>query len=265
MMIVLQVTACNAKDSAKSVAKNAKEKSEEVADKAKDVADAAKDKAKDVKDKADDVKDSIIDWYENLDLSKFEEGWEYATNYVGANYSAVVSSEYIQSVSNEISNLKTSINTAVGSARGTAQEAGFAAEKWAAGTFNIDSAARGSDYKAEVVGSNELGSVDVSTNFDVEASLKYYQSARGSAGAQAKSFLDSYKEYCSKAQSNANENIMSIEEYLDKNGYDPKTQDELLASIYEGQTRIIPTDQIQEATDYLNNKINKYMHFHSTY
>jgi len=202
---------------------------------------------------AGNAKDAVVDWYSNLDFSKFEEGWDYSVEFLGSQYSAVMSSEYVASVETAITTLKTDMNAAAGSARGTAQEAGFLAEKWATDTFNINATANGSSYSAETVGSTDLGSVDVTTNYGENASLKYYQDGTGSASAQAKSIMKAYYEY-----SNSSSNPMSLKEYLDKNGYEPGMEhDELYASIYEGQTRIIPTDQMAEATQYLNGKISK--------
>ena len=50
---------------------------------------------------------------------------------------------------------------------------------------------------------------------------------------------------------------MSLEQYLDNRGFNKNDLDALYASIYEGQTRIIPSDQLAAAKDYLNGKINK--------
>lgn len=195
---------------------------------------------------------AISDWYKGIDLQKFKDGWDSAIGFVGTAYSATMSSELVSNVGSAINDLKISMNSAYGSARGVAQEAGYAAEKWAAGTFNIDSAAKGSSYQAEVVGSTELGSVDVSTNYGENASLKYYQSANGSAQAQAESLIAAYRNYA-----NSSSKPVSLQEYLDSHGYDAQTQDALLASIYEGQSRIIPTDQLSEAAAYLQGRITK--------
>jgi len=203
---------------------------------------------------AGNAKDAVVDWYSNLDFSKFEEGWDYSVEFLGSQYSAVMSTEYIASVEDAISTLKSDMNASAGTARGTAQEAGFLAEKWVTDTFNINSTANGSSYSAETVGSNEFGSVDVSTNYGENASLKYYQDANASASAQAKTVLESYKEYCS---STTKENPPTLAEYMDERGYDSNSQGDLLASVYEGQTRIIPTDQLDEATQYLQGRINK--------
>lgn len=206
-----------------------------------------------VGDVAVSAKNSVVDWYTNLDLSKFEDGWNASVEFMGAQYSAVMSSEYIASVQSALTTLTNDMNAAAGSARGTAQEAGFLAEKWATDTFNINAIANGSNETATTVGSTELGSVDVTTSYGENASLKYYQDASGSASAQAKSIMRSYYEYA-----NGKSDPMSLKEYLDKHGYDPGMEhDEIYASIYEGQTRIIPTDQLEAATQYLQGKIDQ--------
>lgn len=206
------------------------------------------------KEKAISAKDSVVSWYESLDFSKFKDGWEKSKEFVGAQYSAAVSSDYVASVQTSIADLKTNINSAAGSARGTAQEAGFLAEQWATDTFNINAVANGSKERATRVGSNALGSNDIETTYGENASLKYYQSANASAQKQAMDLLSRYYEYCSKSN-----NPKSFPEYISERGYDPETMDELMASltpVYDGQTRIIPADQIEDAARYLRGEID---------
>ena len=206
------------------------------------------------KEKAISAKDSVVSWYESLDFSKFKDGWEKSKEFVGAQYSAAVSSEYVANVQASIADLKTNINSAAGSARGTAQEAGFLAEQWATDTFNINAVANGSKERATRVGSNDLGSPDVTTTYGEKASLKYYQSANANAQKQAMDLLSRYYEYCSKSA-----NPKNFRDYINENKYNPDTMDELLASntaIYDGQTRIIPADQMEEAARYLRGEID---------
>lgn len=203
-------------------------------------------------DAAEKTKNAVVAWYNKIDLSCFENGWNTAKEYMGNAYSAVVTSKYVESVGEAINNLKLDMNNAYGSARGIAQEAGFAAEKWVADTFNIDSAVRNSKYKAQVEGSNKLGSADVSTNYGENASLKYYKTGTGNAQAQAKSLIEAYRNY-----KNSSNNSISLQDYMDKNGYDVNSQSDLMASIYNGQTRIIPTNHLSEAADYLKGRITK--------
>jgi len=249
--------ASDAWDATKNKASEIKEDVTNKAGEVKDtISSAASDAWNTTKEKAGELKKSVVNWYNNIDFSKFKAGWDAATDWMGAAYSAAsfeafMQTDYIQGVSNAINDLGASINSAKGSVRGIAQEAGFAAEKWHAGTFNIDAAARGSSYKASVVGSNELGSADVATYYGEQASLKYYQSGNASAKAQATTIMKKYTEYAS-----GKSDPISLEEYMDMNGYDPNTQSSLLP-LYDGQTRIIPSNQISEATKYLQGKIDK--------
>ena len=214
--------------------------------------DKAKNTAGTIKNSAISIKDKIVGWYESIDLNCFKEGWDAAASFVSGKYQAVVASDYIASLTNAINQFKTDINSAMGSARGIAQEAGYAAEYWMADTFNIDALAKGSNERATVVGSNELGSVDVETTYGELASLKYYKTASESARAQAKTIIEAYTEYKLKAN-----NPISLEEYMEKHFADLAKQKALLSSIYDGQTRIIPTEQLQEAKLFLEGKINK--------
>ncbi len=196
------------------------------------------------------AKDKVVDWYSNIDTKKFKQGWEYSIDFLGAKYSAVMSSSYISDIESQIAKLEADINDSMGSARGNAQEAGYLAEKWASDTFNINAVANGSKYRTEVVGSNEFASTDVKANWGESAQLKYYKTGTDSATHQAQSLLETYTKYRSNSK-----NPESLAEYMAKRGYDPNTQDALLASVYEGQTRIIPSDQMPEAIEFLEGRI----------
>ena len=230
--MVMQMTACVVKEKAEYVASGAM-------------------------DVASNAKQTVVEWYENLDFDKFKDGWEYAVDFLGTQYAAKLSSDYVSNVADKITELKVNMNSVAGTARNKAQEAGFVAEKWTAGTFNINAAAHESPYSASTPNSNELGSADVVTNYGESASLKYYKSASASASAQAKTLLQKYKEYCGSAGNDSSNPPMSLKEYMDKHGYSSEDQGALLSSVYEGQTRIIPTEQLQEAADYLNGRIDK--------
>ena len=244
--MLTQFAACNAKETANNTASTVK-------DKANDAASAVKDKAKDavstVKDKAVQAKDYVVEWYNQIDMTKFKDGWDTAVDFASSKYASAMGSQYVTDVGNAINKLKSEINSSMGSARKTAQEAGFVAEKWTADTFNIDAIAGGSAYSAEVVGANALGSVDVKTSYGENASLKYYKSAKESATKQAMNIMDKYSEYAGKSN-----DPMSLEEYLNKYNVKSDDIDALYASIYEGQTRIIPADQYDDAVAFLRSK-----------
>lgn len=204
-------------------------------------------------DVAESAKEKIIDAYSKVKKKDFQEGWEHAVEFATSTGAAQKGSQYVGKVAESIDKFRVDMNEFKGSARGVKQEAGFVAEKWHADTFNIDSAARGSSETAETVNSHANASPDIKTSYGEEASLKYYKTASKSAEAQAKSILEKYYNYCDNAKGTP----MTLGEYLDKNGYDAKSESQLMKSIYEGQTRIIPQDQYAAAVDYLNGRISE--------
>lgn len=176
-------------------------------------------------------------------------GWDYVANLSGANLGSQTGEQYVDRVESAIQELTDQINSKEGFATGTGQLQGFIAEDWHAGTFNINAALRDSQNQASVEGSNAHASVDVSTNYGENYSLKYYKTASGSAKSQAKDVNQAYEAY--KARS---KNPVSKEEYLAKYGYSDN-EEELAQSVYHGQGRIIPGDQLDDAIQYLQNKI----------
>ena len=143
--------------------------------------------------------------------SDIERGWEFASHILGASLGADMGANYIGSVATEIEKFTQDMLT-LQSRKGSLTDplSGFVAEHWHAGTFNIDAVAAGSTNRANVVGSTDYASVDIGTNFGVDYSSKYYTTAEGSVVAQA--------EYSSK----------------------------LGAPKYEGQMKLIPTEQLDE-------------------
>lgn len=127
---------------------------------------------------------------------------------------------------------------------------GDLAEFWHGGTFNLNAAQRGSVNRVYVDRSNKLGSPDITSNFGKNYGLKYYENARKTAGQQAKSIFERYKEY----QYNAKEGTTSLTKYMRENGYSQCNPNDPL---YDGQVRIVPKDQLTEVQKYLESKIAK--------
>lgn len=235
-----------AKETAGKLKDDAYEKGQQAVEKGKDVAKKGK---KTVGEKGKQVSNKVKGWYSNIDKEAFRRGWKHASDIASSEVAVNVSKKYIDSVSKSIEKFGADINASKGSARGVAQEAGFIAEKWHADTFNIDSAAGSSTSTATVPGSTKLGSPDIDTNFGQEVSLKYYNTASESANAQATTIIKKYNEY--KAST---DNPLSLKDYLNKNGYEKADQD-LLEGIYSGQTRVIPSDQYDDAVNFLEGRI----------
>ena len=143
--------------------------------------------------------------------SDIERGWEFASHIIGANLGADMGANYISTIESEIEKFTQDMLT-LQSRKGSLTDplSGFVAEHWHAGTFNVNAVAAGSSHRANVVGSTDYASVDIGTNFGVDYSSKYYTTAEGSVTAQA--------QYSS----------------------------ELGAPKYEGQMKLIPTEQLDE-------------------
>ena len=236
------------------------EKGKKAGEKAKDSANKGKDAVKDVASKGKDAvakggkatADQLKKWKAKIDKKEFKKGWEKAADFAASDYAAQQGIKYINNVASAIETFRLDVNMAKGSARGVAQEAGYVAEKWHVNTFNIDAAVKGRSSKATTPGSNEFASPDIDTNYGEKASLKYYKSGSESARAQAKSIIKRYNEYCAESS-----NPKDLSEYLDERGISNEDK-AVYESVYSGQTRIIPSDQMKEATDFINGKIDKY-------
>lgn len=178
----------------------------------------------------------------------FEEGYEFFTKNASAYAATNMSESYVASVNEEINKLVQELNSFKGFETASNKLKGDVAEFWHAGTFNIDSALKGSKNRAFVDRSHDFASSDISTNYGEKYGLKYYSNGQESAKAQAVSVFQRYKEYQSQGGTD------SLEDFLLNRGYD--NIDKILNDpIYSGQIRIIPRDQLDEATKWLEKMI----------
>lgn len=180
-----------------------------------------------------------------------KEGWEFAARTQGSMYAAQVGGQYVQGVDDAIQQLAKDMNDKMGSKENIDTLKGFIAEYWHADTFNINSALKNSAHKATIERSTEAASVDVSTNFGMNYSMKYYATGADSAKQQATNVIQAYHKYLSKSKA---ETPMTFEEYIAKNNYSSELQQQLM-SVYQGQGRIIPTEQLTDAIKSLERKI----------
>ena len=146
-------------------------------------------------------------------MGGFEEGYTYFAKNASAYAAATMSDSYVTNVNDEIDKLVKDLNSFEGFRTASKILKGDVAEFWHAGTFNINSALKDSNHRAFVDRSNDFASTDISTNFGDKYGLKYYSDGQASAKAQSVSVLN--------------------------------------VPIYKGQIRIIPRDQLEEATKYL--------------
>lgn len=178
----------------------------------------------------------------------FEEGYTYFAKNASAYAAATMSDSYVASVNDEINKLVQDLNSLEGFKTASNVLKGDVAEFWHTGTFNIDSALKGSSNRAFVDRSHDFASTDISTNFGDKYGLKYYSDGQASAKAQAVSVFQRFKEYQSHGGTD------NLEDFLRSRGYD-NAESVLNDPIYSGQIRIIPRDQLEEATQYLERMI----------
>lgn len=223
---------------------------------------AVKEKASSIGKKAESIAENATEGIENawaaaseavsqLSFPDFKKGFETAAGYFGTTVAALGGQTYVNSVADAINDLQQGLANRVSTNGTVASQAGYAAEEWHAGTYNIDAVASGRNARANTPKSNGLGSADVSVG-DTNASLKYYRDAQASATQQAKNYLQKYGEYKSKTT-----NPKPIEEWLKDNNITIEKDSDLYYSIYQDQLRIIPKDQLKEARAYLEKAIAK--------
>lgn len=181
--------------------------------------------------------------------SDFQEGWDVALEHADS-YTGSMLGDNCGKISDAIQNLEDTLNEFKGYHTPTGQLSGNMAEHWHAGTFNINAAIKNSSNTATVLESNGLASVDIGTNWGEQYGLKFLRNADESAKAQAISWFQKYKEF-----TYANSSDISFEEYCKIKGI--SQTDILNDPIYKGQIRIIPSDQLEDAIKWLENKIAK--------
>ena len=182
---------------------------------------------------------------------KFEEGFNWWQNNSAASLSGSFTEKYIGDINDQVKLLVETLNGFKGDGTGIKQLKGDMAEFWHAGTFNIDATVKRSDHRAEVLRSHGLGSVDITTNFGKDYSSKYISTGEKSAKEQSKSYWERYNKYLSEK---SNSEKLDYESYLEKNNAIGKNKNDPL---YEGQERLIPSNQKEEAEKFLNKKIAK--------
>ena len=180
-------------------------------------------------------------------MDGFAEGYEFFAKMSGSFVAGQQADGYVGRINEEITKLSDALNGMQGFKTPIDQLKGNAAEFWQSGTFNINAAVNDSANRTTVLGSNEYGSVDVGTSWGDRIGMKYCKDGAESAKQQAKSIFEKFKEYESKGGKD------SFEKYCkDRNIPD----DSLIHDpVYSGQIRLIPVDQIKDATAWLEKKI----------
>lgn len=181
----------------------------------------------------------------------WQEGWDHIASQL-SNFTGTFIGDSFGKISRSIQDLETTMNeTWSGNQSGDSALGGYVAETRHSGSFNINATIKGSEFRTHV-GVDErhdIASPDIIGSWGEDFGLKYMKDAQSSANAQAKSFFQRYCEYKS------NNPDLSIEDYMKLKNFPEDTP--LMDSIYGGQTRIIPADQLEAAKEYLRWKIAK--------
>lgn len=185
----------------------------------------------------------------------FESGWNNFQKASGAN-GAFIGDSYIAKVNDSIDTLTKSLNDFTkGKATDINYLKGDVAEYWHGGTFNVRATIKGSELNAEVLKVNGYGSVDVAVSDGGNFSLKYYKDASSSAQAQATNHYQNYMDLMSKYRKAGKEEI-SFNEFLQQRGLSEETVSKF-DSMYKGQGRVIPKDQLEDAKEALERRIQR--------
>ena len=183
-------------------------------------------------------------------MEAFKEGYEFFEENAGNFAGHAAGVHYVDAVESEIKKLVNNLNGFETSGARIDTLKGDVAEFWHAGTFNINAAINSSKNRVQVDRSHDFGSADITgVNFDAEFGLKYYKDGESSAFQQSKSILNRFNEYKARGRND------NLELYLEERGLSAET--DLNSPVYSGQYRVIPSDQLKEATMFLERKIRE--------
>lgn len=183
-------------------------------------------------------------------MEGFAEGYLFFEKNSGSYAAAAMGDSYVREVESGIEILRDDLNAFEGFKTGTEALKGDIAEFWHSDTFNIDAIVKNSKSRTYVDRSHDFASADITSNFGENYGLKYYKTGADSAKQQAKSIFERFKEYQFQGGKD------SLEDFLSKRGFDDV--DTILNDpIYNGQIRIIPKDQLNDAIEWLKRKINE--------
>lgn len=183
-------------------------------------------------------------------MEAFKEGYEFFEKNAGNFSGHAAGVHYVDAVESEIKKLVNNLNNFETSGARIDTLKGDVAEFWHAGTFNINAAINSSKNRVQVDRSHDFGSADITgVNFDAKFGLKYYKDGTASAIQQSKSILNRFNEYKARGRND------NLEKYLEERGLSAET--DLNSPVYSGQFRVIPSDQLKEATIILERKIQE--------
>lgn len=180
-----------------------------------------------------------------------KQGFDSFVNLSGESIGSFTADSYVENIKEAINILDNDMNAFQGFKTPSPQLKGDIAEFWHSDTFNINAKLTDSSFKTVVDRSHGYASADITSNWGDKFGLKYLRNGTESAKAQSVSYFERYCKY----KSISGRGDLSVHDYMAERGID--NDNVLNDPIYKGQIRIIPSDQIKEGTDYLENKIAK--------
>lgn len=178
----------------------------------------------------------------------FEQGLKFVSDNMGAALGGKITEQWISldSLINDIA------ETVFSSQANPAQLQGNVAEVWHGGTINYSAKIHHNIESAKVLKSTGYGSVDIQVG-EKNYSSKYYKTGVKSAKAQSKSNREYYMHKKAEAERSGRKHE-SFDEFLKNRN---RNKNDASKSMYDGQNRIIPANQLNAAKEYLSKKAQK--------
>lgn len=190
--------------------------------------------------------------------SDFKKGYSFAVHNMAGAEGSVSADAWINSVNETVDQLTADmLDTAAKKNLDIDYLQGFIAEIWHTNTFNTSSAIHQSGTQAVQPDVNSFGSSDIKVLDSAgktisELSSKSYNTASGSYKEQAATPWERYNELRSNAEKKG-KTYKSFEEFLEERGL--KNDESAKMSMYLGQGKLIPTEQLEKARDLLTKKV----------
>ena len=160
------------------------------------------------------------------------------------------STEYLSQMDTAIKSFAQEMNSKVGN--NNPSLFGYTDEIWHKGTFYIDAISKRTGESGYIPDAHPFASADFEGSWGELYQLKNYKDAKASAFAQSITYNQEYNKYLADLSKQGKPPI-SKEQFLVDRNLDPNLDMNL--PIYEAQTRLIPTDQLQDAIKALKLKI----------
>lgn len=184
----------------------------------------------------------------------FKDGYEIASRINSDAINLAVtdstSTEYLAQIDKAIKSFVEEINAKTGN--NSPNLFGYTDEIWHKGTVYIDAISKRTGESGFIPNAHPFASADFVGSWGELYQLKNYRTAQASAMAQSITYNQEYNKYLAELFKQGRPPI-SKEQFLIDRSLDPNLDMNL--PIYEAQTRLIPSDQLQDAIKALKNKI----------